>query len=104
MMRPAVLAAFAVMLAAGCAPAPSAPPGDARAAGGVTGAPDGTDECGAKASAGLVGKALSDPAVPPASPIVRHIRPGDAVTEDYRVERLNLYATEAGVIDRINCG
>jgi hypothetical protein len=26
------------------------------------------------------------------------------VTEDFVVERLNLYATEAGVIERINCG
>jgi hypothetical protein len=62
------------------------------------------DDCGASAYAGLIGKPLADPAVPPASPELRHIRPGDAVTEDYRIERMNIYATEAGVIEKVTCG
>ena len=74
-------------------PEPSAPP-----------AADASDECGASAYAGLVGKSLTDPTVPAASPDLRHIKPGDAVTEDYRVERMNIYATETGVIEKITCG
>jgi hypothetical protein len=72
--------------------------------GAVSGAPDGTDECGAKEHARLIGKPLADPSVPEASPVVRHIRPGDSVTEDYRVERLNIYVTGDDVIEKINCG
>ena len=70
----------------------------------MSGAPDGTDACGARANARLIGLPLSDPSVPPASRKVRHIRPGDAVTEDYRIERLNIYVTGADVIEKINCG
>lgn len=65
---------------------------------------DERDACGAKALAHLIGKSLGDAGVPAASSTVRHIRPGDAVTEDLRIERLNLYATGAGVIEMINCG
>lgn len=79
--------------------APVAPP-----PGAVSGAPDGTDACGARANARLIGLPLSEPSVPAASPKVRHIRPGDAVTEDYRIERLNIYVTGADVIEKINCG
>lgn len=88
-----------LLLAVSTACAPAQPLADA-----VTGALDGTDQCGAKANASLIGKSLTDPAVPRATRLIRHIRPGDAVTEDFVVERLNLYATEAGVIERINCG
>lgn len=72
--------------------------------GAVSGAPDGSDACRAKAHARLIGKPLSDPSVPEASPLVRHIHPGDSVTEDYRVERLNIYVTGDDVIEKINCG
>jgi hypothetical protein len=72
--------------------------------GAVSGGPDGKDTCGAKVHARLIGLPLSDPSVPAASPRVRHIGPGDAVTEDYRIERLNIYVTGAGVIEMINCG
>jgi|JI10StandDraft_1071094.scaffolds.fasta_scaffold40423_4 hypothetical protein len=90
---------------AGCTQddAPVAPPPP----GAVSGAPDGTDgtdACGARANVRLIGLPLSDPSVPPASRKVRHIRPGDAVTEDYRIERLNIYVTGADVIEKINCG
>lgn len=101
MMRALVgLLAFGLAACAQDTPAPTAEP----PTGAVSGAPDGTDACGAKANARLIGLPLSDPSVPPASPKVRHIRPGDAVTEDYRIERLNIYVTGADVIESINCG
>jgi len=65
---------------------------------------DERDACGAKALTHLIGKKLDDQGVPSASPRVRHIGPGDAVTEDLRIERLNLYVNGAGVIEMINCG
>lgn len=93
---------FAVSGMAACTPdgSPSAGPPP----GAVSGAPDGTDECGAKENARLIGMPITDPSVPEASPKVRHIRPGDAVTEDYRVERLNIHVDGAGVIEKIDCG
>lgn len=79
-----------------------APPGNIAA---PAPTPSGTaDTCGAKALTHLIGKALSDSAVPPVSPGVRHIRPGDAVTEDFRTERLNIYVTGADIIETITCG
>ena len=65
---------------------------------------DDKDACHAKALAHLIGKPLTDPAVPAASRAVRHIRPGDAVTEDFRIERLNIYVTSTDMIEKINCG
>lgn len=102
MMRLAV-SILALGLAAACAQDSPAPPVELPP-GAVSGAPDGTDECGAKANAHIIGKKLDDASVPPQSPKVRHIRPGDAVTEDYRVERLNIYVDSADVIEKINCG
>ncbi len=99
--------AFAGVALAGLAMAACTPAGEPTAGpppGAVSGAPDGTDACGAKEHARLIGKPLSDPSVPDASPVVRHIRPGDAVTEDYLVERLNIYVTGDDVIEKINCG
>lgn len=101
MMRALVgLLAFGLAACAQDAPAPAAEPPP----GAVSGAPDGTDACGAKAHARLIGLPLTDPSVPPTSPKVRHIRPGGAVTEDYRIERLNIFVTGADVIEKINCG
>ena len=65
---------------------------------------DERDACKAKSQTHLIGKKLSDPSVPPKSSTVRHIRPADAVTEDFRVERLNIYVTNDDVIETINCG
>lgn len=36
--------------------------------------------------------------------LVRVIKPGQAVTLDFRVERLNLYLDNAGAVERVNCG
>ena len=65
---------------------------------------DERDACFAKALADLIGKPLTNSSVPPASHRVRHIRPGDAVTEDFRIERLNIYVTSTDIIEKINCG
>lgn len=96
-----LLAALSVLAFAGCTPPPEVhAPGSAPSP-----APgDQADTCGAKALAHLIGKPLTDSAVPPASPAVRHIRPGDAVTEDFRIDRLNIYVTRADVIETIICG
>ena len=91
------LAAIALFtLAAACAPTEPAPEPVAPV--------DEQDACNAKALVHLIGKPLSDPGVPPASRSVRHIRPGDAVTEDFRIERLNIYVTGTDIIEKINCG
>jgi hypothetical protein len=92
------LMALAVLGLAACAETPAALPA------GPTLPSANDDTCNAAGHAGLIGKPLSDPAVPAKSPDVRHIRPGDAVTEDYRMNRLNFYADEGGRIDRISCG
>ena len=102
MMRLATGLAVLCLAMAACTP--EGEPTSGPPPGAVTGAPDGTDACDAKEHARLIGKPLSDPSVPEASPVVRHIRPGDAVTEDYRVERLNIYVTGDDVIEKINCG
>lgn len=104
-------ASFAFILAAACAPAehPSAPLAEPTASAPAPAepappAPAEPDDCKASTYQALIGKPLTDPAVPPQAQAVRHIRPGDSVTEDYRVERLNIYVTADGVIEKVNCG
>jgi hypothetical protein len=104
MMTMRVFAGVALLGLAMSACTPAGEPTAGPPPGAVSGAPDGTDECGAKEHARLIGMPLSDPSVPEVSPKVRHIRPGDSVTEDYRVERLNIYVTGDDVIEKINCG
>ncbi|GGP18104.1 hypothetical protein GCM10010970_03200 [Silvimonas iriomotensis] len=36
--------------------------------------------------------------------VLRVIKPGDAVTMDYNITRLNLEVDETGVIKRVSCG
>lgn len=62
------------------------------------------DTCGAKSYAGLVGKPASDPAVPPASRMVRHIRPNSIVTMDFSPSRLNIDIDVKDVITGLRCG
>jgi hypothetical protein len=52
----------------------------------------------------LVGKPATDPAVPPASTTVRHIKPDTQVTMDFQATRLNIDINSAGVITAIRCG
>lgn len=65
--------------------------------------------CSAEAAGDLVGKAYSAEAVEKArlasgSKTVRVIRPGMAVTMDYRIDRLNLDLDEKDVVTRVHCG
>jgi hypothetical protein len=63
-----------------------------------------TDECGMAQHAALIGKPATDPAVPPASPQVRHLPPGTQVTLDFSPTRLNIDIDENGVITALRCG
>lgn len=96
MIRLPALAAL-LALATACAPTQPAPVPEP-----VT--PVEQDACFAKQLTDLIGKPLTNSSVPPASPKVRHIRPGDAVTEDYRIDRLNIYVSGTDIIEKINCG
>jgi len=94
-MRIAILAALAV---AGCAPAPA--PGDAGPA---------ASQCDAARLGGLVGRAFSDSVRTEAlrrsgARTARVIRPGDAVTMDYRADRLNIHLTAQSRVERFACG
>lgn len=62
------------------------------------------DACKAQSYQNLVGKPATDPAVPPADRLVRHIRPDSIVTLDYVFERLNIDIDTKGVITGIRCG
>ena len=37
-------------------------------------------------------------------PVVRYIRPGDAVTMDFRPDRTNIELDDAGIVTRVYCG
>lgn len=60
--------------------------------------------CGADKLQGYVGRPLA--ALPPGAADVtrRVIRPGDAVTEDFSLQRLNVYLDRADVITQLVCG
>jgi hypothetical protein len=65
--------------------------------------------CAAGAANGLVGKPYTADAVEQAriasgSRTVRVIRPGTAVTMDFRVDRLNVDLDEKDVVTRVHCG
>jgi hypothetical protein len=99
----ALAAIFVLSIISACAPTEPAKPEPAAPT--PVASIDETDACHAKALAHLIGKPITDAAVPPpASRSVRHIRPGDAVTEDLRIERLNIYVTSTDMIEKINCG
>lgn len=63
----------------------------------------GADACGAVQYAALVGKAITEPGVPPEGPNVRYIRPDTQVTMDFRADRLNVDIDAAGVITGFRC-
>ena len=62
------------------------------------------DACGAVELQGYLGLAIEEMDVANYSDSYRVIRPGDAVTLDYRVERLNVYLDESDRIETITCG
>jgi hypothetical protein len=114
--RAAILAPALALVLAGCgatdrqSPAPAeslVPPPSASTAPAAT-LPAG-DECGASLLGSYLGKVPSVEAMAAISAAVGHdrfrtIRPGDAVTMDYRAERLNIELGEDGRITRMRCG
>ena len=66
--------------------------------------PEQADACKAQSYPNLVGKPATDPAVPPADKLVRHIKPDSIVTMDYVFKRLNIEIDTKGVIIAVRCG
>lgn len=98
MVRIALSAAL-MLAAAGCTTMPP-PAGSTQQPAGV---------CDADPVAWAIGNAASPEVVERAqweshSRDVRVIEPGQAVTMDFRIERLNLYVNDRGAITRISCG
>ena len=89
---------FSVMLGlAGCASQPKA---EAVASGGT---------CNAEPVQSYVGKSASDANLQAAfkasgAKSMRSIKPGQAVTMDYREDRVNVHQDASGNIERISCG
>ena len=88
---------IAVLSLAGCA---SQPATDAVASGGT---------CNAEPAQSHVGKPATDANVQAAfkasgAKTMRSIKPGQAVTMDYREDRVNIHQDASGNIERISCG
>lgn len=102
MMRPLPLAALplaALPLLAACAAQTTPPATDMPAPG---------TQCNANAAQGLIGRP-ADQAAPEAqrlsgARIVRRYRTGDAVTMDFRADRLNVETDAGGTIVKLSCG
>lgn len=95
-LRPLFLLPALLALAA-CASQPAA---DAVASGGT---------CNAEPAQSHVGKPATDANVEAAftasgAKTMRSIKPGQAVTMDYREDRVNVYQDASGNIERIGCG
>lgn len=96
-----LLSAALVLLLSACTPAAHAPAASTPTAGG--------GECNAGPIQSLVGQEASNELTERAmrdsgSSSVRVIAPGQAVTMDFRHDRLNLYTDAANLITRISCG
>ena len=86
------------LLAIGCAPAPEPAAPDPLAG-----------PCDASRLANLVGRPYSDALAADAqrrsgARTTRRIRPGDAVTMDFRNDRLNIHLGNDDHVDRFDCG
>ena len=95
-LRP--LSTLVVLL--GLAACASQPATDAVASGGT---------CNAEPAQSHVGKPASDANLQAAfkasgAKAMRSIKPGQAVTMDYREDRVNIYQDASGNIERISCG
>lgn len=69
----------------------------------------GTGTCNAEPAQSYVGKPVSDANIEAAfkasgAKTMRSIKPGQAVTMDYREDRVNVYQDASGNIERIGCG
>lgn len=60
--------------------------------------------CGAEDLQGIVGKPFDVSMIPPDRKAVRVVRPGMAVTMDYRSDRLNIELDDEDVITKVTCG
>ena len=97
-LRPLLLLLPAVFALAACASHPAVD--DAVASGGT---------CNAESAQVHVGKPASDANVQAAfkasgAKTMRSIKPGQAVTMDYREDRVNVYQDASGNLERISCG
>jgi hypothetical protein len=103
------------LLAAACASAPEpvamAGSADLDAASNATPALDGPlmptgdkDTCGAADYVGLLGKPVTSEGVPEPDTLIRHIAPDSVITLDFTEERLNLYVSREGIIQKLTCG
>jgi len=63
----------------------------------------GADACGAAQYAAFVGKAITEPGVPPEGANVRYIRPNTQVTMDFRADRLNIDIDAAEIVTGFRC-
>jgi len=75
----------------------------------VAAAPGLDGRCEASGANFAIGKPASDALLEQArkasgAQLARVLKPNDAVTLEYRSERLNLHADDKGVISRVNCG
>ncbi|WP_108813665.1 I78 family peptidase inhibitor [Loktanella sp. Alg231-35] len=83
---------MALIVLAGCTAAPPPLP------------PQLEDTCGAANFAGLIGQDVTALETRLHLGMVRVIRPGDLVTQDFRPGRINFMIGEDNVIGTINCG
>ncbi|HOY79305.1 MAG TPA: I78 family peptidase inhibitor [Hyphomonadaceae bacterium] len=95
------LIALAAMAACTTTPEGTSPMGASET---VVMPPEQADACRASAYQTLVGKPATDPAVPPADKLVRHIHPDSIVTMDYVFKRLNIEIDTKDIITGIRCG
>lgn len=94
MTKTAFLTAFGAMaLLAACEPIPVTPPDT----------PPAADECGAQGYQGLIGQPRTALAAMTFPVGTRVIGPDDAVTADFRPDRLNIEYSRNGRIDKISC-
>lgn len=86
-----------VLMVSACAQAETPPPAM------------GEGQCRAEPAAGMIGRKMSDEAgqralVLTGAAKVRWVRPGQAITMDYRTDRLNIHLDEKDRITRFSCG
>ncbi|MCU1720203.1 MULTISPECIES: I78 family peptidase inhibitor [Pseudomonas] len=103
-MRASLVSLLAAVILVGCSSG-----GTASKAPEVAAAPNLDGRCEASGAAFAVGKPASAELLEQArkasgAQLARVLKPDDAVTLEYRSERLNLHADEKGVIARVNCG
>ena len=107
-LRPRAAAMAALLALAACMPDPADPADPDKGADKATAASpvivQPKDTCGAYPQIILVGENVEGRSFDGLAPIVRLIGPRQAVTKDYRPERLNIMYDDDGIIMRLYCG